>query len=83
MWVINNVHCFLGRLPLISFINGLANGVAMAKDKPLELRWQCLNCYKVHRGSDAEKKALDCCGSFTQGYWVHYTKWGKQKWYGR
>ena len=66
-----------------SFINGISDEGAMAKDKPLELRWQCLNCYKTHRGSDAEKKALDCCGSFTQGYWVNYRKWGTQKWYGR
>ncbi|MFA6804707.1 MAG: hypothetical protein WCQ23_02235 [Candidatus Methanomethylophilaceae archaeon] len=55
----------------------------MAKEKPMELRWQCLNCYKVYKGPDAEQKALDCCGSFTQGYWVNYRKWGTQKWYGR
>jgi len=55
----------------------------MAKEKPQELRWQCLDCYKVHRGKDAEKKALDCCGSFIQGYYVNYTRWGTQKWYGR
>ena len=68
---------------LTSFINGIGDEDAMAKDKPLELRWQCLNCYKTHRGADAEKKALACCGSFTQGYWVNYRKWGTQKWYGR
>lgn len=65
------------------FINRFGHHVAMAKEKPLELRWQCLNCYKTHRGPDAEKKALDCCGSFIQGYWKNYSKWGKQKWYGR
>jgi len=53
------------------------------KEKPLELRWQCLNCYKTYKGPDAEQKALDCCGSFTQGYYVNYRKWGVQKWYGR
>jgi hypothetical protein len=55
----------------------------MAKEKAPELKWQCLNCYKVHSGPHAEQKALNCCGSFTQGYWTNYNKWGKQKWYGR
>ncbi|MBQ7621396.1 MAG: hypothetical protein IJV02_03170 [Candidatus Methanomethylophilaceae archaeon] len=48
-----------------------------------ELRWQCLNCYKVYKGAEGEQKALDCCGSLIQGWWTNYGKWGKQNWYGR
>ena len=55
-----------------------------AKQKQLELRSQCLNCYKTFKGPDAEQKALDCCGSLVQTWWANYSKWGlKQKWYGR
>ena len=50
---------------------------------PLLLCFQCLNCYKTYKGEDAEQKALDCCGSFTQGFYMNYRKWGVQKWYGR
>ncbi len=55
----------------------------MAKQKAPELRFQCLNCYKTYKGPDAEQKALDCCGSFIQGWWANYNKWGKQHWFGR
>ena len=55
-----------------------------SKKKEPELRSQCLNCYKTFKGPDAEQKALDCCGSLVQTWWVNYDKWGmKQKWYGR
>ncbi len=54
-----------------------------AKNDEAYLVWQCLNCHKTYKGSDAEQKALDCCGSVTQGWWANYGKWGKQKWYGR
>ena len=54
-----------------------------AKKQP-EIRCQCLKCYKTYKGPDAEQKALDCCGSLIQKWWVNYDKWGmKQKWYGR
>ncbi|MBQ3685056.1 MAG: hypothetical protein II933_01390 [Candidatus Methanomethylophilaceae archaeon] len=55
----------------------------MKGEKPLELRSQCLNCYKTYKGEDCVQKALDCCGSLTQTWYVNYNKWGKQKWYGR
>lgn len=50
---------------------------------PLTLCFQCLNCYRVYEGPDCEQKALDCCGSFTQGFYKNYRRWGVQKWYGR
>ncbi len=53
------------------------------QEKPLVLCFQCLNCYKTYKGEGAEQKALDCCGSFIQGWYENYNKWGKQKWYGR
>ncbi len=57
---------------------------SMAKKKEPELRFQCLKCYKTYKGPEAEQKALDCCGSFIQGYWKYYSRWGdKMKWYGR
>lgn len=51
--------------------------------EPEKLCFQCLNCYKVYKGDDAEQKALDCCGSFIQGFYINYRRWGIQKWYGR
>jgi hypothetical protein len=53
------------------------------KAKEVDLRFQCLNCYKTYKGPDAEQKALDCCGSFIQGWWANYSKWGRQYWFGR
>jgi len=55
----------------------------MKQTKEPELRWQCLNCYKIYKGAEGEQKALDCCGSVIQGWWTNYGKWGKQNWYGR
>ena len=64
-------------------INRLLNPHTMKQTKEPELRWQCLNCYKVYKGAEGEQKALDCCGSLIQGWWTNYGKWGKQNWYGR
>ena len=64
-------------------INRLPNPHDMKQTKEPELRWQCLNCYKVYKGAEGEQKALDCCGSLIQGWWTNYGKWGKQNWYGR
>lgn len=50
---------------------------------PPVLCFQCLNCYKTYKGDEAEQKALDCCGSFIQGFYKNYRRWGCQKWYGR
>ncbi|NLL94356.1 MAG: hypothetical protein GX224_01135 [Thermoplasmatales archaeon] len=50
------------------------------KEKPMEMRYQCLGCYKTHK---EEQRALDCCGSFIQAWTINYNKWGRQKWYGR
>lgn len=58
---------------------------------PLTACFQCLNCYKTYKADGptkedqdkAEQKALDCCGSFIQGFYVNYRRWGIQKWYGR
>jgi len=55
----------------------------MKQTKEPELRWQCLNCYRVYKGAEGEQKALDCCGSVIQGWWKNYGRWGKQNWYGR
>lgn len=52
----------------------------MAKEKKMERKFQCLDCYKTH---DDEQAALDCCGSATQSWWTNYNRWGKQHWYGR
>ena len=53
------------------------------RKSPPVLCFQCLNCNKVFKGEGAEQKALDCCGSFIQGVYVNYKRWGFQKWYGR
>ncbi len=66
-----------------TFNIGIPNSSSMKAKKQPELRWQCLNCYKVYKGQDAKQKALDCCGSIVQGWWANYNKWGIQKWYGR
>ena len=61
------------------------------RKSPLTACFQCLNCYKTYKAKGpskeeqdvAEQKALDCCGSFIQGFYVNYRRWGIQKWYGR
>ncbi|MCQ2069518.1 MAG: hypothetical protein MJZ68_00070 [archaeon] len=61
------------------------------RKSPLTLCFQCLNCNKVFKAkgtekadeAEAEQAALDCCGSFIQGFYVNYRRWGIQKWYGR
>ena len=50
------------------------------KKKAPEMRYQCLKCYRTHK---TEQEALDCCGSFIQGWVKNYNKWGRQHWYGR
>ena len=50
------------------------------KEEPIEMRWQCLKCYKTHK---SEQAALDCCGSMIQGWAINYNKWGRGHWYGR
>ncbi|MGE4274913.1 MAG: hypothetical protein AB7E27_02480 [Candidatus Methanomethylophilaceae archaeon] len=52
----------------------------MAKEKKMERKFQCLDCYKTY---DDEQAALDCCGSYVQSWWTNYNRWGKQHWYGR
>ena len=74
-------------------LNGRGNNHAMKFDRkaPLTACFQCLNCYKTYKAKgpskeeqdQAEQKALDCCGSFIQGFYVNYRRWGIQKWYGR
>ena len=64
-------------------INELPDSRSMQETREPELRWQCLNCYKVYKGAEGEQKALDCCGSLIQGWWKNYGKWGRQNWYGR
>lgn len=74
-------------------LNGRGNNHAMKLDRkaPLTACFQCLNCYKTYKAKgpskeeqdQAEQKALDCCGSFIQGFYVNYRRWGVQKWYGR
>lgn len=61
----------------------MADTMRFDRKAPLTLCFQCLNCYKVYKGEGCEQKALDCCGSFTQGFYVNYRRWGIQKWYGR
>ena len=63
--------------------SGFSHWDIMKGEKPLELRSQCLNCYKTFKGDDCVQRALDCCGSLTQTWYVNYNRWGKQKWYGR
>ncbi|MCQ2079140.1 MAG: hypothetical protein MJZ38_03685 [archaeon] len=61
------------------------------RKSPKTACFQCLNCYKSYKAkgttpedeADAEQKTLDCFGSFIQGYYVNYRRWGIQKWYGR
>lgn len=55
----------------------------MSEHNEADLRCQCLSCYKTYKGADSEQKALDCCGSLIQKWYVNYNRWGKQKWYGR
>ena len=50
------------------------------KEKPIEMRYQCLKCYKTHK---SEQAALDCCGSMIQAWAINYNKWGRGHWYGR
>ncbi len=71
------------RAAVIRFNTDAPNPRTMKAEKQPELVWQCLNCYRTYKGPDAQQKALDCCGSVTQGWWANYNKWGKQKWYGR
>ena len=69
--------------PYQTLIKRFPNPHSMKQTKEPELRWQCLNCYKVYKGAEGEQQALDCCGSLIQGWWTNYGKWGKQNWYGR
>lgn len=76
-----------------TFYRELVNNQLMRFDRksPLTACFQCLNCYKTYKAKGpskeeqdvAEQKALDCCGSFIQGFYVNYRRWGIQKWYGR
>jgi len=50
------------------------------KEKPQELRYQCLACYKTHKSEDA---ALKCCDSTIQVWTTNYRRWGKQGILGR
>lgn len=50
------------------------------KEKPQEMRYQCLKCYKTHK---TEESALNCHNSAIQAWSTNYMKWGKQHWYGR
>ena len=82
----NGDHCAIS-------LNGGGNNHAMKFDRkaPLTACFQCLNCYKTYKAKgpskeeqdEAEQRALDCCGSFIQGFYVNYRRWGIQKWYGR
>ncbi len=68
-----------------NYLCGIPHRRLMRFDRksPPVLCFQCLNCNKVFKGEGAEQKALDCCGSFIQGFYVNYKRWGFQKWYGR
>jgi len=84
MDVHDRVHTWGWQLePNTTLIYRPPNSTRMKQTKEPELRWQCLNCYKVYKGAEGEQKALDCCGSLIQGWWTNYGKWGKQNWYGR
>lgn len=50
------------------------------KEKPQEMRYQCLMCYRTYKD---EQAALDCHDSAIQAWTTNYRKWGRQHWYGR
>ena len=50
------------------------------KEKPQEMRYQCLMCYKTFKD---EQSALKCCDSTIQVWSTNYNKWGKQGILGR